>query len=218
MNRHLLLATRYLFASQCLVIVLLCGSTVSAGEWKLLFNGKDLTGWQVVDAAKDSWRAVDGMLQCTGGGGWISTSQQYANFELELEFRVPEGGNSGVFLRAPHEGNPAYQGMEIQVLDDHAEQYAKLKPTQYTGSIYDVVAAQPRVTKKPGEWQKMVIVAKGRHVTVNLNGTKIIDANLDDHPEKNASHPGLKRETGYLGLQNHGSPLDYRNLRIRTFE
>ena len=117
---------------------------------------------------------------------------------------------------APHEGNPAFAGMEIQVLDDYDAQYANLKPTQYCGSLYDVAPAQPRVSKKAGEWQKMTILCQGNHVKVTLNGTQIVDADLSAHPDKLETHPGLKRSKGYVGLQNHGSRLDYRNLRIRT--
>ncbi len=190
-----------------------------AGEWQKLFNGKDLTGWEEIGAKKGggNWQAADGILYCSGeGGGWLSTTKTYSNFELDLEFRVPADGNSGVFIRAPRDGNGAYVGMEIQVLDDAAPMYADLKPEQYTGSIYDVKAASPRVTKPAGEWQHMVILCEARHVKVTLNDKVIVDANLDDYPAKFAEHPGLKRTDGYIGLQNHGSRLDYRNLKIRT--
>ncbi len=187
-----------------------------AEEWESLFNGRDLTGWKAIDGPASSWHVEEGLLYCTGkGSGWLSTAKEYGNFELELEFRVPAGGNSGVFLRAPHEGNPAFAGMEIQVLDDYDAQYANLKPTQYCGSLYDVAPAQPRVTKKAGEWQKMRIVCDGTHVKVTLNGTQVVDADTSANPDKLETHPGLKRTTGYLGLQNHGSRLDYRNIRIR---
>jgi hypothetical protein len=188
----------------------------SGAEWKSLFNGKDLSGWKAIDGPADSWRVEDGLLVCSGqGSGWLSSDAEYANFEVELEFRVPAGGNSGVFLRAPHEGNPAFAGMEIQILDDYDAQYANLKPTQYCGSLYDVAAAQPRVTKKAGEWQKIAIVCNGNRVKVTLNGTQVVDADLTAHPDKLATHPGLKRSTGYVGLQNHSSRLDFRNVRIR---
>jgi len=183
--------------------------------WQELFNGKDLSGWTTVGGSDGQWHAEDGILYCKGGGGWLSTEREFANFELELEFRVPHGGNSGVFLRAPHEGNPAYQGMEVQVLDDHAEKYADLKPSQYTGSVYDVAPASPRVTKQAGEWQTMEIRCDGPHVVVKVNDTKVVDTNLNDHADKLKTHPGLARESGFLGLQNHGSRLDYRNIRIR---
>lgn len=201
-----------------MAIFVLC-RLAQAGEWKPLFNGKDLTGWEVVKGNPGAWKADGGLLVCQGGGGgWLSTTGQYGDFELELEFRVPPGGNSGVFLRAPHEGDPAYTGMEVQVLDDAAKEYANLRPTQYTGSIYDVAAASPRVSKPAGQWQKMHIACKGRNVRVTLNGTRIVDANLDDHKDKLDKHPGLARDKGYLGLQNHGSRLEYRNLRIRELE
>jgi len=187
-----------------------------AGEWKALFNGKDLSGWQPVAGAEGHWKVADGLLYCEGGGGWLSTTEQYGDFELELQFRVPPEGNSGVFLRAPHEGNPAYQGMEIQVLDDHAAKYANLRPSQYTGSVYDVSPATKRVTKPAGQWQTMSIRCDGRQVRVKVNGTTVVDTNLDDHADKLKTHPGLKRKQGYLGLQGHGSRLDYRNLRLRT--
>ena len=189
---------------------------VHAADWKPLFNGQDLSGWKSVDGPSSSWKVEDGMLYCSGeGGGWLSTDKQYSNFELEVEFRVPPGGNSGVFLRAPHDANPAFSGMEIQVLDDYSDQYGDLKPTQYCGSLYDVAAANPRVSKKAGEWQKMSILCNGANVQVTLNGTRVVDADLGAHPDKLATHPGLKRTSGYVGLQNHGSRLDYRTIKIR---
>ncbi|MCA9734036.1 DUF1080 domain-containing protein [candidate division KSB1 bacterium] len=183
-----------------------------------LFNGRDLSGWQVISNSSNSWKAEDGILSTGGhGGGWISTEKEYSDFSLELEFNVPDGGNSGVFIRAPHEGDPAYTGMEIQVLDDYAEKYATLQPWQYTGSIYAVQAPAKRVTKKAGEWQKMQITCTGPKVQVILNGEQIVDSNLIEHMEKTAKSPGIKRRGGYIGFQNHGAPVQYRNIRIREF-
>ncbi|KAA3614028.1 MAG: DUF1080 domain-containing protein [Calditrichaeota bacterium] len=183
-----------------------------------LFNGSDLTGWDVVGSSEDSWFVKDAKLTTSAaGGGWISTQKEYADFRLELEFRVPAGGNSGVFIRAPRDGNPAYEGMEIQVLDDYADKYKTLKMWQYTGSIYAVQAPKLRVTKKAGEWQKMIITCKGPAVKVDLNGENIIDTNLIDHMDKSGSNPGLKRRKGYIGFQNHGAPVEYRNVRIREY-
>lgn len=189
----------------------------TADQWQSLFNGHDLTGWQPIDSSADHWHAADGVLYCEGGGGgWLSTTQEYANFELRLEFRVPEGGNSGVFLRAPHQGNPAYAGLEVQVLDDFAPQYAQLQPSQYTGSVYDVAAPSHRVTRRAGQWQEMVILCDGPKVRITINGAPVLVTRLDDHPEKFEKHPGLTRTSGYIGLQNHGTRLEYRNLAIRV--
>jgi hypothetical protein len=185
-----------------------------------LFNGKDLTGWKVQKGGKISaWGAQDGILYTSGSGGaWLMTDKEYADFELRLEFKVPPKGNSGVALRAPMEGNPAYFGMEIQILDDvwHKANYKGLKPTQLTGSIYDVVPPSKDVLKPVGEWNQMRITAKGRHVSVELNGTKIVDANLDDYKKKADVHKGLLREKGHLGLQCHDGRVEFRNLYVKT--
>ncbi|MCH8127368.1 DUF1080 domain-containing protein [candidate division KSB1 bacterium] len=184
-----------------------------------LFNGKDLSGWQPIGSPEGSWQVEDGVLFTDGkGGGWLSTTQEFANFKLELEFRVPDGGNSGVFLRAPHEGDPAYTGMEVQVLDDYAEKYAKLRPWQYTGSVYAVQAPSSRASKKANEWQKMIIICNGPKVTVVLNDIEIINTNLIDHLEKARTNPGIKRRKGYIGLQNHSTKIEYRNIRLQELE
>ncbi len=194
-----------------------------------LFNGKDLSGWKEVSKKPGAWKVENGILRCSGGvGGWLSTDKEFSDFELSLEFRLPQGGNSGVFLRHPGTGDGAYTGMEIQVLDDYAREYENLRAVQYTGSIYDVQAAAPGVTKKEdpekwkdratrpaGQWQKMDISCIGRRVKVAVNGRVVVDANLDDYPDKVAKHPGIKRTAGFIGLQNHGSGVDYRNIRIR---
>ncbi|MDR8392127.1 DUF1080 domain-containing protein [Aliifodinibius sp. S!AR15-10] len=188
-----------------------------------LFNGKDLSGWQRVGGNAGSWNASDGLLYTEGdgqewekgsGGGWLSTDKMYDNFKLVLEYRLPEGGNSGVFLRAPHKGDPAFQGIEIQLLDDYAEQYGGLEPWQYTGSIYDVKAPSKHVSKQAGEWQKMEIVANGPKIKVALNGQLVISTNLINHMKKVGEHPGLKQRKGYIGLQNHNSRVEFRNIEI----
>jgi len=104
--------------------------------------------------------------------------------------------------------------MEIQILDEYADRKTKLRPEQYTGSIYDVQAPSKKVTKKAGEWQKMIIVCDGPKVKITLNGTTIIDTDLNNYPDKLAKHPGLKQAKGYIGLQDHGSRLDFRNIKI----
>jgi len=182
-----------------------------------------LIGWQQIDGEEGTWRYEpagslepgDGVL-CTEGetGGWLATLRKYDDFELSLEFRVPPGGNSGVFLRAPLEGNPAYNGMEIQILDDRAEQWRDLEPYQYTGSLYDVQAPSERASKRAGQWQRMVIVARGPRIQVSLNGREIVNADVTNYPHKVDTHPGLTRREGYIGLQNHGSRVEFRNIRI----
>lgn len=184
-----------------------------------LFNGENLDGWEVVGDHAESWGVENGILYTDGvGGGWVSTTSVYDDFIFEMEYRVPVGGNSGVFIRAPREGNPAYQGLEIQILDDDAERYANLQPWQYTGSIYDVLAPSKRVTKPAGEWQQMKIVAEGPKIQVTLNGEIILSANLINHLEKADGHPGLVQRSGYIGLQNHSDRVDFRNITVRPVQ
>lgn len=184
-----------------------------------LFNGENLDGWQVIGDHQDSWGVEDGLLYTDGvGSGWISTASRYDDFIIELEYRVPEAGNSGLFIRAPHEGSPAYQGIEIQILDDYADRYANLRPWQFTGSIYFQQAPSKRVTKPAGEWQTMKVRAEGPKIQVTLNGELIINANLINYMENVDSHPGLVRRSGFIGLQNHGDRVDFRNITIRPIK
>jgi hypothetical protein len=179
-----------------------------------LFNGKDLTGWRVYGGNMDLWGAADGVLFTrSGGGGWLMTEKEYGDFELRLEFKVPVHGNSGVALRAPLEGNVSYSGMEIQIIDDPG--WEGLKPWQHTGSIYGVVPASKQVNKPTGEWNTMRIVAQGRQVSVEVNGTRIVDANLDDYKDHAKEHPGILRQTGHLGLQSHDGRVEFRNVWVK---
>jgi hypothetical protein len=106
--------------------------------------------------------------------------------------------------------------MEIQLLDDTADEYKALQPYQYCGSLYGVVPAEPRVSKPAGEWQSMRIKAQGPRLTVTLNDTVVVETDLASHPDKDAEHPGLKRPAGFIGLQSHGTPMDFRNVRIQV--
>jgi hypothetical protein len=217
---------RYLFVLPLLALVLVLPAARSDDKGKggeapegftPLFNGKDLEGWVVNKGGNmDRWGAEDGVIFTKGGGGgWLMTEKEYGDFELRLEYKVPEKGNSGVGLRSPLEGDPAYVGMEIQILDD--PRYQGLRPAQHTGSIYDVVAAEgwDKAQKPQGEWNQYRIVAKGRKVTVELNGTKLVDADLDDYKARADKHPGLLREKGHLGLQSHDGRVEFRNLFVK---
>jgi hypothetical protein len=185
-----------------------------------LFNGKDLEGWGVNEGGNlKVWGAEKGVLYVNGsGGGWLMTKKEYGDFELRLEFKLPEAGNSGVALRCGLKGNPHSEaGMEIQLLDDewHKKNYKGLKNTQLTGSIYDLVPPSKEALKPIGEWNKMRIIAKGTQITVELNGEKIVDANLNDHKDKEKNHKGMFNNKGHLGLQSHDGRVEFRNLYVK---
>jgi hypothetical protein len=180
-----------------------------------LFNGKDLTGWKST-GKKDVWGAEKGVLFVQGGGGgWLMTEKEYGDFELRLEYKMPKGGNSGVAIRSPLEGNPAYVGMEIQLIDD-VTYPAKLQSWQHTGSIYNVVPAAKVANKPLGEWNQMRIVAKGRKVLIEQNGEKLVDADLDDYvKEHGKKHPGILRKDGHIGFQSYNIRVEFRNIYIK---
>ena len=196
------------------------GSPVAADPWQSLFNGSDLTGWMPVGGPGDNWLAVDGELKCTGkpGSQWLATRRQYDNFELTLEFNVPENGNSGVFVRAPKGGVPYVDGMEVQILDDFGDKWKSLAKDQLTGSVYAVIGPSRQVTKRAGQWQSLLVRCQGRKIQVTLNGQQIVDANLDEYSQQAEKVPGVKRHTGHIGLQNHGDPISFRRLKIRELK
>jgi hypothetical protein len=184
-----------------------------------IFDGKTLDGWKLVNGHGPGYLVQDGMIVCPKeGGGNLFTEKMYSNFVLRFEFKLTPGANNGIGIRAPYEGDAAYKGMEIQILDhDDAQYKGWLKPAQHHGSIYDVVAAKTGFLKPLGEWNQEEIRADGRHITVTLNGTVIVDANLDDvkDPEVLKKHPGLARTDGHIGLLGHGSHVEFRNFRVK---
>ncbi len=204
------------FATLVSLSAIVSSAMAEDSDFHPLFDGKSLQGWSPVNSSEGNWLVQEGLLVTKGkGGGWLSTDKTYKNFVLKLEFRLEKGGNSGVFIRAPHQGDPAYTGMELQVLDDDAPQYKELKPFQYTGSVYGVVAAKRGHTKTPGEWNQMEIEAKGSKVVVTLNGTKIVDTDLSEHTSAAKEHPGILRKDGHVGLQSHSDPVQFRNISIK---
>ena len=191
-----------------------------------LFNGKDLTGWiygkrgNGENKSGAGYAVENGAIYCTvKDGGNLYTEKEYGDFVFRFEFKLTENANNGIGIRAPLEGDSAYVGMEIQVLDDSGSAYKNLRPEQYHGSIYDCFACKRGSQKPVGEWNTEEITAKGRQVTVTLNGTVIVDANLDDIKDeaKLKKHPGLANKKGHIGFLGHGARVEFRNLRIKEF-
>ena len=183
-----------------------------------LFNGKDLQGWQ---GSVDGYVVQDGLLVCDPAkGGTILTKEEYGDFVLRFEFRLPPGGNNGLAIRAPADGNPAYVGMEIQILDDTAPKHADLKPWQYHGSVYGIAAAHRGYTRPVGQWNFEEVVAKGSQITVRVNGTTIVDADVEkvEKPADSGDHPGIHSKSGRIGFMGHGDRVEFRNIRVKPLD
>jgi len=187
------------------------------GGFVSLFDGKTLNGWTLVGGKGPGYAVENGVLVCPKeGGGNLFTEKEYSNFIFRFEFRTEPAGNNGVGIRAPLEGDAAYEGMEIQILDDAPQYEGKLRPAQYHGSVYDVIPARRGFLKKAGEWNTEEIRAEGRRIKVTLNGTVILDADLDTvkDPEVLKKHPGLARSKGHIGFLGHDSRVELRKIRI----
>lgn len=192
----------------------------SAGEpgFADIFDGHSLAGWRYVGRGPGYFVEKGLLVSSPDAHGNLFTEAEYSNFVLRFDFKLTEGANNGVGIRAPLEGDAAYLGMEIQILDHGAAVYkGKLKPAQYHGSIYDVFPAKTEFLKPVGQWNTEEISAQGSHIVVTLNGTAIVDADLSTvtDPEVLKKHPGLRRASGHIGLLSHESRVEFRNLRIK---
>lgn len=189
-----------------------------------LIRGEELEGWVIQEGRSGSWKRQGDEIGCvSAGGGWLRTEKEYSDFILKLEYRLQPGGNSGIGIRCPPSGNPTFTGIEIQLLDDHAEKYADLRPDQYTGSIYYQVPAQQRASLRPnGEWNACEIRCLGDYLQVWINGELVNDVNLArPRPKGDAAagpfSPTNRPPFGHLALQSHSTRVDFRNIQIQDF-
>jgi hypothetical protein len=198
-----------------------------ADGWKSLLVDKGLSGWKTLG----KWKLGDDGVLSRQGGGDIWTVAQYGDFILDMEFKLAPGTNSGVGIRvwpAPRRGRPAWYrdgALEIQILapNDHE------KPDKHDcGAMYDLVAPTKDAQKKPGQWNRYTITAKGSKVTVVFNGEKIIDMDLDDWPEVGKNPDGTPNKyakpmkdfprRGHILLQDHGHPIWFRNIYVKELD
>ena len=184
-----------------------------AAFWHPLFNGKDLTGWSTTG----NWRATaDGVLAIQprpGETGWqryadyLWTEKKYTDYILRLEYKIPPKGNSGIFLGVKNKKNPVYEGIEIQILDSHGKEQP-LTPHD-CGGVIGIQPPKINAARPAGEWNKIQITCQGNHLLVVFNGQQIIDLKMN---QKTGRDQPL---AGYIGLQDHGLPLEFRNIEIR---
>ena len=209
---------KYIALTAVTTALTLSSSFAAEEGFTQIFNGKNLDGWKLVGGRGPGYVVQDETIICpANGGGNLFTEKEYSNFILRFDVKLTPAANNGVGIRAPYEGDAAYMGMEIQVLDNEHKVYEKLQPWQYHGSVYGIFPAKRGFQKAPGEWNTEEIKADGRHITVTLNGTVIVDEDLNTvtNPGTILSHPGMLRDTGHIGFLGHGSEVAFRNIRIK---
>ncbi len=184
--------------------------------FKNVFNGQNFDGWA---GPVDNYEIKDGALVCKPGkGGTIFTKEEYGDFVVRFEFKLPPGGNNGLALRYPGEGDTAYVGMcELQVLDDTSDKYKNLDSRQYHGSAYGIAAAERGFLRPVGEWNFQEVTVQGSRIKVELNGAPILDTDLSKINDylANKEHPGKDRKSGHFGFAGHNDAVSFRNVAIK---
>ncbi len=184
--------------------------------FQTVFNGKDFEGWA---GPLENYQIEDGAILCKPRkGGVIFTKEEYDDFAVRLEFKLPKRGNNGLAIRYPGKGDTAYLGMcELQVLDDD---YTGIDPRQAHGSAYGMVPAQRGYQRPIGQWNYQEATIKGSTIKVELNGTVILDCDLSKVTEymANSPHPGKDRSRGHFGFAGHNDPVAFRNIQIKRLD
>ncbi|MCE2849535.1 MAG: DUF1080 domain-containing protein [Chitinophagaceae bacterium] len=188
--------------------------------FEMLFDGSNLNNWI---GNKTGYLVENGTMVVNpagGSGGNLYTAKEYGDFEYRFEFQLTPGANNGLGIRTPTEGDAAYVGMELQILDNEADIYKNLNVYQYHGSVYGVIPAKRGFLKPVGEWNEEVVVAKGSKIKVILNGQVIMDGDIKEASKNGTAdhkdHPGLHNPKGHIGFLGHGSVVRFRNIRVKT--
>jgi len=187
-----------------------------------LFDGSNLDQWV---GNNTGYLVEEGVITShpeNEDGGNLYTKDEFANFEYRFEFQLTPSANNGLGIRAPLEGDAAYVGMELQILDNEADMYKSLSPYQYHGSVYGVIPSKRGYLKPIGEWNQQEVIANGSKIKVTLNGQVILDGDIKE-ASKNGTvdhnqHPGLLNKTGHIGFLGHGDVVRFRNIRIKKLK
>lgn len=193
-------------------------------EFRPLFNGKDLTGWEVANGDPEAIKVEDGKLIVGLNDqwrGWLMTDRYFSDFELTLEFALAEGGNSGIgFWTAMGEGAPNRTALgvpEIQILDDPGYE-GKVTAKQTTGALYDLAKDQEAELKPRGEWNRARVEVRDQKLLVEINGKEVVKTHLGSFVDQAGKIPGFKRKTGRIALQNWGTRVEFRNVQIKDLQ
>jgi Domain of Unknown Function (DUF1080) len=208
-------------------------NTLTAQEqstgWKLLFDGKTITAWRGYrqKTAPAGWQAVNGELTRTGEGGDLVSVDQYADFELAIDWKIAPNGNSGIFYRGLEtQERLYYTAPEYQVLDNDGHPDAKNGPDRFAGANYALIAPSKAVCHPAGQWNSTRILARGGHVEHWLNGEKVVEYALwtpewkglvGNSKFKQWPSYGLAK-SGHIGLQDHGDAVAFKNIKIRVLK
>jgi len=222
--------------SLLLFALLFQSAAPKAGPWKSLFDGKSMSAWRIfktdnapkmceTPGAKDCWEIVNGVLQKDGHANDIASKEQFGDFEFELEWKIGDASNSGVFYRGTDEFNQIYWSAPEYQLLDNVNAADNKKDNHLAGSVYDLYAAPKDAARPANEWNQTRIVAKGNHVEHWLNGKKAVEYDLGSEALKTLvagskfkDMPRFAREPeGYIALQHHdGGDVWFRNVRVRA--
>jgi hypothetical protein len=202
------------------------------GKWETLFDGKSLSGWKgyMKEAVPSAWKIEDGAIVLDGSAGDLVTVKEYGNFELELEWKISEGGNSGIMYHVHEDAkfNTSYlTGPEVQILDNerHPDAKAGKNDNRTAGSLYDMLPpTDPTAYKVAGQWNAIRIVVNNGKAEHYMNGKKIVEYPTSGPVwDKMVSESKFKTwegfnkyPTGHIALQDHGNKVWFRNIRIRT--
>jgi hypothetical protein len=221
---------RLLLPVLSLLLVSACQGTNHEGDrgFESLFDGKTTSGWRGYKqtSCPAGWQVVDGALTRVGEAGDIVTTEQYRDFELEFEWRVDSGANSGVMFHVTEDHDAPWEtGPEFQILDNKAHQDG-LDPKTSAGANYAMHPPVADVTRPAGQWNTARILVRGPHVEHWMNGTKLLEYELwsDDWKQRVANckwkdRPDYgQRKSGFIALQDHGDRVAFRNIRIRRLD
>ncbi len=190
--------------------------------YKVLFDGTNMHQWtgNTVDYILED--GCISMHPSKAHGGNLYTKDEYGNFIFRFEFQLTPGANNGLGIRTPMEGDAAYVGMELQILDNEAPIYKNLKPYQYHGSVYGIIPSERGHLKPVGEWNYQEVIANGDNIKITLNGVVILDGNIREATKAGTpdgkEHPGLFNKIGHIGFLGHGSPVKFKNIRIKELK